>query len=72
MSKIIATCPKCGKPIEKTDDSDIFRILIKQPKKKDSFFSGKWEYHNVILCEDCQDSLWRWIYCTDNEPIMEV
>lgn len=72
MSNAVAKCPKCGNPIEKADNSDLFRILIKTPKKKDSFFNGNWEYHNVILCEDCQNDLWRWIYCEDGESFAEA
>lgn len=69
---LITNCARCGQGIEKEkleilnerrrDDMPLFRLIIKQPKKKDGFFSGQWEYHNVILCDECQEQLWNWIY----------
>lgn len=79
MSAIITNCARCGMGIERNsigllkerrkDDLPLFRLVIKQPKKKNGIVYGEFEYHNVVLCEDCQDSLWRWIYCRDDEPL---
>lgn len=58
----VSNCVKCGGPIEREEIFPLFKIKILKEKTKQSD-----AYRGVILCDECQDSLWRWIYCEEKE-----
>lgn len=76
---IVTNCARCGMAIEgrtarilkegMTDQRPLFHLMVKQraDRNRRLFSSQDWEYRSVILCEECQESLWRWIYDRQEE-----
>ena len=61
---LISNCARCGQLVEETLKMPIFHIATSQVNKTNK---GKVRFRTVVLCDECQDQLWKWIYCENGD-----